>query len=252
MQLRAFWQTNQLDEKARLPLTWLEKILASQEQLKRPLSAIYKNLNETKKTGLPWFARMWNKDLGMELKEQDWNRIFHTAHSLTLDNRAQEKNYKIVSRWYRCPVDVGRYNPQGSGECWRCKARRGDLLHIWWECPPVMAFWNSVLAVYNLLEGEHIMNNPQVTLLSILPGTESIKNKDPLKFLLMAARVVIPRYWKTSDIPSMREWYTEVEFIRMAEKIIAYDKGFGESYLETWKGWEEKCKEDEFRRMLAL
>lgn len=139
MKKGAFWQTNSLEEKAGMDLKYLEKILTNAQQVSHPLSAF-----QEKTKALPWFARMWNNALGLELSEGDWIKNINATHNLTGDNQAQEKNYKIISRWYRCPADTGRYVPLGADVCWRCQLEKGDLLHLWWECPLVKAFWESL------------------------------------------------------------------------------------------------------------
>lgn len=121
-----------------------------------------------------------------------------------------ETNFKLLSRWYRCLTVLHRMYPNISDLYWHWHSAKGSLLHIWWECPSVHDFWSMVLQFYTQATGVIVPNMPQITLLSILPGSYKSVKKGLFRHWLTAARAVIPRYWRLVHAPPLIEWVMEM------------------------------------------
>lgn len=134
---------------------------------------------------LPEFTNKWAFDLNVEIGVEEWEKSFTLTNCLSLATKAQETSYKLVSCWYRCPTSLQRIFPDALYNCWRCHSAKGSLLHIWWECPQICKFWDSIMQLYTIVTGEVIPNTPQITLLSILPGSYKNIKKGLLRHLVI-------------------------------------------------------------------
>ncbi|KAM4034482.1 uncharacterized protein ACNLHF_021117 [Anomaloglossus baeobatrachus] len=86
------------------------------------------------------------------------------------------------------------------------------MTHVWCECSGIKQFGGKVLTNYQLVTGKTVENCPKITLLSTLPHSIAY-----LRFCLAAARSIIPRYWKSSTITPISEWYSEMLKQRSSE-----------------------------------
>ncbi|CAH2223731.1 Hypothetical predicted protein [Pelobates cultripes] len=56
----------------------------------------------------------------------------------------QETNYRLLSPWYCTPYYLHKVFPTIPKTCWRCVEVEGMVRHIWWDCPRVTPYWESV------------------------------------------------------------------------------------------------------------
>lgn len=200
------------------PLLGLEKILLQKHRPTHILSVVYKYLiSENKEEGLQYIKK-WEEELGMVIPRAKWEKAITVTHKLSISTRHQERNYKILARWYKCPVDMNKINSDNTDRCWRCEVAKGSMSHIWYFCPEIQAFWEKVFKIYRATTGVKIQSDIYVAILSMIPG--SIKNikKGTLKYYITAARTVIARNWKNKKAPSIKEWECEMGVMRSLEE----------------------------------
>lgn len=101
------------------PLTPLEKILVQKDRPQHALSKVYKILNmEGQNQDIPYIKK-WEVELGLEFPRKKWERAIAGTHNMSLSTKHQDRNYKILARWYKCPVDLHKINPNNNETCWR-------------------------------------------------------------------------------------------------------------------------------------
>ncbi|XP_053545651.1 olfactory receptor 1496-like [Bombina bombina] len=83
------------------------------------VSLIYTLLLKLRDSPLPNYTRAWHKELGSELSNEDWQRIFRAVKTLSVSARMQESHYKFLSRWYLTPSRLKTIYPRASEKCWR-------------------------------------------------------------------------------------------------------------------------------------
>lgn len=143
-----------------------------------------------------------------------------------------------MTRWYRCPSTIHHFNLTTPDTCWRCLSSRGTMLHIWWECPPIQKFWQQIFLLYCKLMATALSPTPEIALLSMLPGTLKSIKKDVLRHFLAAARMVIPKYWKSRTVYlPLGEWAIEVDRIRDLERLLAEESNKDNQFSLTWTSW---------------
>lgn len=126
-------------------------------------------------------------DLGLSLSSRDREKAFALTHSLSISCKAQERNYKIITRWYYDLSYLAAVFPFAS-DSWRCSTELVTYLHVWWDCPINKPFWKVVFNVYNECYGTSYVNIPKIALLSILPGSLQSVQRSALCFFFIAAR----------------------------------------------------------------
>lgn len=83
---------------------------------------------------------------------------------------------------------------------------------VWVLVVPFSTCWQTIFDPYCRLMATSLQLSPKIAPLSTIP-LKSIK-KDLLLHFLAASRTVIPRHWKSMDLPSLGEWAIEVDHIR--------------------------------------
>lgn len=129
-QLRNFILTHGRLQIAGSSLTWFERLIMQTSPLEHPVSVLYKSLiADTYDDPLP-FTSGWERDLETTFTDGDLTKIFTLTNKLSMSCIAQEKNYKLLTRWYRCPADIRKYDQSESGVCWRCQTEQGNIPHM--------------------------------------------------------------------------------------------------------------------------
>lgn len=146
----AYWQLRSIlaDSAVRgnfiLDKTLFEDFLLLTLRPSHMLSHIFAFLTCSSEVSSLPFICAWESELGTTSSEHDWHKSFILTHKLPVACFAQEKNYKILTRWYRYPTMLHRIYPSTSDFCWRCNAAAGTMLHIWWDCPLLLPLWENI------------------------------------------------------------------------------------------------------------
>lgn len=122
----------------------------------------------------------------------------HTNARLTHDIKRPHTN------WYNTPSKIHKWFPMVSNLCWRCGEAEGSAYHIWWDCDLIRPFWQKVCEIIKQITETSILLTTVCCLLHISKGTMKRYKRSLTKFLLTAAKVLIPRYWKTTKIPTIK------------------------------------------------
>lgn len=149
---------------------------------------------------LPTYTRMWSVDLGREFTTANWQTSFHFTHKSMISCYAQEKSYKLFSRWYKDPLSLHKIFPSVPATCWRCGSAEGNYLHIWWECSRIKPFWTQGFKVFNTIYNHSLRPTPVIALLSMLPGLITSQKWSLLCFFLSPPRQLIPMFLKTTTV----------------------------------------------------
>lgn len=88
------------------PLTDLEKLLLQEQKPSHILFRICRYLISNNKIHELTYIKKWEAELGMTIPKEKWDRAIKLTHKLSISYRHQERNFKILARWYRSPVDL--------------------------------------------------------------------------------------------------------------------------------------------------
>lgn len=156
----------------------------------------------------------------LECGPQTWERNFRGQNGISC--YSQEKNFKILSRWYREPSTLHKIFPSTPAYCWHCDTASGTYLHVWWECERIRPFWIQVFQIYSKIYEEPQTSTPTISFLSMLPGSMASQKRGILCFFLSAARQLIPLCWKTATTPPLSLWVSTVNNIIRMEEIVLW------------------------------
>lgn len=132
-QLQSFLTNSEVRDSLAQEKTPFEEYPLIASQPSHVLSSTYAFLrNSLEASSLP-FVRDWESELGTFFSEQDWHKSFILTHKLPVACVAQQKNYKILTRWYRYPALLHRMYSSTSDCCWRCISGRPPHHRLWWN-----------------------------------------------------------------------------------------------------------------------
>lgn len=150
MQLQSFYSSLTPKYSINRPLTDFEQLCTSLDPTKHTISKIYTLLSTLNSPGLPLYTTKWELELSRLTQKEDWDQIFINTHKFLIACDTQERNFKLLSRWYHTPVNLNRIFPSQSDQCWRCNVAIGNLSHLRWACPSIYKLWDQVINMYNI------------------------------------------------------------------------------------------------------
>ncbi|XP_069837976.1 uncharacterized protein [Dendropsophus ebraccatus] len=202
-QLRGLYLSQSFPGGIRFPdPTDLESLLLQSSPPDRSISRLYRLLLKKDADQTLSYVSAWESELGVTLSESDLLKTFTLTHKWPMAYHAQEKNFKILTWWYRCPVTLHQFYPEVTDTCWRCESATGSMLHIWWDCPLLRPFWDAVFAIYKEVTDKDVTPSPGLALLSLVPGPASAAKKGLLRHFMTAARLQKSR-WPLCDLDSL-------------------------------------------------
>lgn len=206
-------------------LTVLEILFLQEQKPTHILSKVYKYLISNNKEQEISYRKRWEEELRFVIPRAKWKKAITLTHKMLISNRHQERNYKVLARWYRCPVDMHRINLDNEDTCWRCRGAKGTMSHIRYFCPGVQIFWKKIYKIYLAVTGVNLQPDILVSVLSMIPGSVKSIKKGILKYFLTAARTVIARKWKNRTAPSIDKWMSEISEMLSLEERMMIEKG---------------------------
>lgn len=142
-------------------------LLLHTDRPKKTLCTLYSLLVSENYPILPSYTDAWASELSTTFNFPDWDKSFILTHKVSTAFSAQETNYKVLTRWYRCPSIPHAIDQTISDHCWRCESDTGTMMHIWWTCPRTSQPWDNLLTLYERLLSTPVQRDPRITLLSM-------------------------------------------------------------------------------------
>lgn len=141
-QVKHFLQTTPDPQAYTRQLTTFEEYCSgTEETLPQVLSKTYMLLNNPpEQPDLPCISK-WEADLQHTFTTTQTQNMICYALKTSLCTKIQETNYKILTRWYLKPSQLHTIFPD---TFWQGCRDRGTILHIFWLCPKLHAFWAAV------------------------------------------------------------------------------------------------------------
>lgn len=124
------------------------------------ISLIYAALAEP--LGKASYMLNWERDLDIELDLDTWHSHFASAYKGMLNISLIEANLKVISRWYLVPACLAKYYSQSSP----LYDHLGTILHIWWQCPRIISYWNKIFRLIHKITGTAVIQDPTIAFLN--------------------------------------------------------------------------------------
>lgn len=117
------------------------------------LLAIYKIRITKHYPELPEFTNKWACGHNVQLEQRSGRSRSHSHIVCRWQLNPKKLTISLFLFWYWCPTSLQRIYPDASDICWRCHYAKGSLLHIWWECPQILDFWDKIIQLYTTVTG---------------------------------------------------------------------------------------------------
>ncbi|KAM9330586.1 phospholipid-transporting ATPase IK [Gastrophryne carolinensis] len=99
--------------------TQFEDLLEAAEWPKGVVSILYSIMMGEGEPRKLDFVAEWEREIGKTFDEEEREKAFYLTHKMAKPCKAQEKKFKLISRWYRRPVRVHQIFPTAPDNCWR-------------------------------------------------------------------------------------------------------------------------------------
>lgn len=217
--------------------TTFEEYCSGADPLPQALSKTYALLNTPQRQPhLPCLTK-WETDLGRNFTESQKQNMIRFSFKSSLCTKIQETNFKILTRWYLTPGRlhvIFLYTPD---YCWCCQRDKRTILHIFWACPKLTAFWTAVRTISQKFTDYKIPNDPAFFLLHMSTISVRIYKKSILCHLMNTAKSCIPLFWKQQCPLTAATWLRKVEDVNRMEDLIMTAQDRHETYKKTWTLW---------------
>lgn len=184
---------------------------------------------------------IWSQDLGEDIDCKTWEAILYRVHHSSICARHGVLQCKVVHRihWSRCKL--AKIFPDIDPTCERCRQAPADLCHMFWLCPSLASFWESVFDTLSKVTSIPITPSPIAALFGVLPA-ESPLPKYLLAFvafLTLLARRLILMTWKGPYVPTHSRWIGDVLHFMQLEKIKHTLRGSLPKFDTIWQPFSE-------------
>uniref|UniRef100_A0A670HML6 Reverse transcriptase domain-containing protein n=1 Tax=Podarcis muralis TaxID=64176 RepID=A0A670HML6_PODMU len=182
----------------------------------------------------------WAQNIGYNIMFADWERLWTTGVKFTACNALKENIMKMIYRWYMTPLKLAKIYHLHDNKCWKCKETEGTFFHLWWTCPRVKAFWEMIYNELKMVFRYTFPKKPEAFLLGIVGQKVLKKDRTFFLYATTAARILIAKYWKTQDLPTLEEWQMQlIDYMELAE-MTGRIRDLGEETVEEdWKKFKD-------------
>lgn len=234
LQIRNFILHN-TDLSERCDSSPVEKLLFLSDK-KISVSVFYKALCFAPHAGLERLKGTWEKELNVDIRDEKWEDVWRYAKAISVCNRTQAIQLKIIHRMHISPNRRHHFNPTLSPMCLKCKIEVGTLTHCLWSCQKLQVYWCKVLSEIEKILGLKLEMDP-VSLLLGLPSQYLIsKHKKRLYCILTyAARKNILLQWITEKVPTVKGWQRLVLDMVPLEYLTCIVHSKTDQFHKTWK-----------------
>lgn len=162
----------------------------------------------------------WEKELKVEISDEEWHKMWMVHHSSTNSRIWREFAWKNLIRFFITPKMKSR-QMHSRQKCWRgCGSFNVDHSHIFWNCQKIIVFWEMICRELQQILGYRVPKTCLV--LYLCKFSEEIVitcDRYLIKILLVAGKKAITRNWGKETPPTKDQWITIVEEIFLMEKV---------------------------------
>lgn len=128
--------------------------------------------------------------------------------------------------------------------CDKCHAEPANLVHMFWTCPALFSFWESVFDSFSAITSINIDPSPLIGLFGVLPPDCELPFyfSELIAFLSLLARRCILLQWKSPQPPSHTQWIKDALFFVKLEKIKHSLRGSVVKFSNIWLPFLEHVK----------
>lgn len=179
----------------------------------------------------------WEKTLNQTYTIKQWQSAIRSIYKFSHCTNHWEMTIKITNRWHFTPYRLAKMIPSISPLCWRECGKVGTIQHILWECPSITGFWNSIFQCIASCTGILSPPKAELAMLNLNIDSYPFMYRQLITHLLLAARTLILRNWKSTLIPNLSEAIALVNDNYSFEKAISVNNLTYHKFQKSWSAW---------------
>ncbi len=107
----------------------------------KSVSLFYSVLSEYVGTSTNFLKVIWERELNIQVPDEDRNMARKNAKSLSICNKVKAFQLKILHRAHISPSRCSSFGADFSPFCPKCKTEIGSLTHCLWFCNKIQRIW---------------------------------------------------------------------------------------------------------------
>lgn len=219
-------------------LTFIEQLCNTPKETGHKIAKIYGGL-EGLEVEVPTYIEKWEQELGKTLTIEQKNTVLRAAQGYARDINTIEMSYKCLARWYLTPIRMQKINREEQSKCWRGCGEEGTMAHIWWACPKIRLYWQEIRQIISKVTNEEVDDDPWSCLFHVNTKKGKKYKNSLIPQLLNAAKGIIPKKWRETASPTIREWVQRVDYIQNMEDLIRKENPDRDYLWVKWDPWKE-------------
>ena len=215
----------------------IDEQLAKHSVLPRTASLMYTYLICKYSLNTGGLKAAWERDLGTTFNNNDWDTLVEKMLLPMRDARSKLTECKIFNRIYFTPAKLKVIALIPPGACWRCNSSLGDIVHMFFSCSLLTAFWQKIMEKISNSLGTSITINASLCLLNITKNIKDVRVKHLqwLEVAITTAKRVILRHWKDNEPPTYQEWFNTLAETASYERLIYKINNDLDTFSEIWE-----------------
>lgn len=135
--------------------------------------------------------------------------------------------------------------------CWKCNADTGSMLHIWWSCTKIQPFWMKVHKLITEITTYSLDYAPQMFLLHHSKTHIPTYKHSLAMHLVNAAKMCVPYKWRSTEPPTIKEWFHRIQQTKNMEDLIHQSKDSQTKFTKTWACWIHFTTTNEYKTIIT-
>lgn len=131
---------NQGERKDKSPL-WSKKFFDTKIKKSKFVYAFVRDNTSISNDAL---ITIWNNDLKLSLTQQDFNRLFIYAKTLSISTKLWYFQYRTLCKKILTNVYFAKFDPNTNENCTFCSLEKETILHLFYSCTKVKQIWKAL------------------------------------------------------------------------------------------------------------
>lgn len=171
-------------------------------------------------------------------EEDQWDEALAAVPLCSLNVAQRLSQLYVLLRVHYTPARLVRMGVREDPSCSRCMRDHGDLIHMLWRSPKLHIYWREVVKILNRVFQIQLVEHPKLCGLGIIdeiPAEES--SRLAITRALFQARLLILGHWKSTNLPTVKEWLAQMGNTIRLEKYIYQHRGSAKKFEKIWVPW---------------
>lgn len=182
---------------------------------KGTISNIYNILMSNLTPGSCHLRVAWSDNLNIEIDDETWKTVLKHIHSSAIFARHRIIQCKVVHRVHWSKSKLARIFPDINSSCVKCGLGPASLSHMFWTCPSMSQFWESVFDSLSVITSTKIQPSPLIALFGLRIWSPVLNHAMSLSFdaSMSGTPLTHPSSKGLNPLPDSYNNYSSTEYI---------------------------------------